>query len=96
MIRMAVGLEQLLKPVRESLGDDEVARRAVAATLQTIAERIGSDEARHLVPALPPEAAVWLFTEGRHRVSTRRSSSAGWRAARARHQRSRSGTRTLC
>jgi len=64
MIRMAVGLEQLLKPVRESLGDDEVARRAVAATLQTIAERIGSDEARHLVPALPPEAAVWLFTEG--------------------------------
>ncbi|MEV8510746.1 DUF2267 domain-containing protein [Dactylosporangium sp. NPDC051484] len=61
---MAVGLEQLLEPVRESLGDDDTARRAVAATLRTIAERIGSDEARHLVPALPPEAAEWLFTTG--------------------------------
>jgi uncharacterized protein (DUF2267 family) len=61
---MAVRLEQLVEPVRQSLGDDEVARRAVAATLQTIAERIGSDEARHVVPALPPEAAPWLFTEG--------------------------------
>ncbi|MFG2043424.1 DUF2267 domain-containing protein [Dactylosporangium sp. NPDC048998] len=60
---MAVGLEQLLAPVRESLGDDDAARQAVAATLQTIAERIGSDEARHLVPALP-EAAAWLFTSG--------------------------------
>ncbi|MER7006196.1 DUF2267 domain-containing protein [Dactylosporangium sp. NPDC000555] len=61
---MAVGLEQLLEPVRESLGDDDTARRAVAATLRTIAERIGSDEARLLVPALPPEAAEWLFTTG--------------------------------
>ncbi|WP_432832644.1 DUF2267 domain-containing protein [Dactylosporangium sp. CA-092794] len=61
---MAVGFEQLLAPVRQSLGDERAARRAVETTLRTIAERIGSDEARHLVPALPPEAAPWLFTTG--------------------------------
>lgn len=61
---MAVQYEELLRPVRQSLGDEETALRAVRATLETLAERIGKDEALHMVPALPPEVAPWLFTAG--------------------------------
>jgi uncharacterized protein (DUF2267 family) len=61
---MAVRYEELLRPVRQSLGDEETAQRAIRATLETLAERIGKDEALHLVAALPPEAGPWLFTTG--------------------------------
>ena len=62
---MAVQYQQLLRPVQESLdGDEDAAQRAVRATLQTLGERIGKDEALHLVPSLPPEVAPWLFTDG--------------------------------
>jgi uncharacterized protein (DUF2267 family) len=58
-----VQYEELLRPVRESIdGDADAAERAVRATLQTLAERIGKDEALHLAPALPPQAAPWLYT----------------------------------
>jgi len=57
--------EEFLQPVRDSVdGDAEAAEQALRATLQTLAERIGRDEALHVVPALPPQAAPWLYTTG--------------------------------
>jgi uncharacterized protein (DUF2267 family) len=57
--------EEFLQPVRDSVdGDAEAAEQAVRATLQTLAERIGKDEALHVVPALPPQVAPWLYATG--------------------------------
>jgi uncharacterized protein (DUF2267 family) len=57
--------EQFLQPVRDSVdGDEQAAEQAVRATLQTLAERIGKDEALHVVPALPPQVAPWLYATG--------------------------------
>jgi uncharacterized protein (DUF2267 family) len=57
--------EELLQPVRDSVdGDAEAAEQALRATLQTLAERIGRDEALHVVPALPAQVAPWLYTTG--------------------------------
>lgn len=57
--------EEFLQLVRDNVdGDKDAAEQAVRATLQTLAERIGKDEALHVVPALPAQAAPWMYTTG--------------------------------
>jgi uncharacterized protein (DUF2267 family) len=51
--------------VAEAVGADERrAERAIAATLETLAERIDRGEARHLAAHLPAELAPWIATHG--------------------------------
>jgi uncharacterized protein (DUF2267 family) len=51
---------------RDAALDREAAERATRATLQTLAERVGRYEARHIVPQLPPELGGWFFAEVGH------------------------------
>ena len=51
--------------VQESLGvDRDRAERAVDATLRTLADRLSTEQARHLTELLPPELAPALFHVG--------------------------------
>jgi uncharacterized protein (DUF2267 family) len=55
--------ERFLTIVQGAAGvTPESAERAIRATLQTLAERIGADEARDLAGQLAPEVAPWLAT----------------------------------
>jgi uncharacterized protein (DUF2267 family) len=44
--------------------DNDTAGRAIRATLSTLGERIGADEGRRLVIALPPEIGPLLYAAG--------------------------------
>lgn len=51
--------------VAQATGDDrELALRAIRATLETLAERLGLDEAGHLAAQLDPELGAWLHPPG--------------------------------
>ncbi|MER7006417.1 DUF2267 domain-containing protein [Dactylosporangium sp. NPDC000555] len=67
--------------------------RAVRATLETLAERIGKDEALHLVPALPLEVAPWLFTASPAQRFDAADFVSRWLTGRTRRSRRRSGMR---
>jgi uncharacterized protein (DUF2267 family) len=57
--------DALIGFVAQAIGADrDVAERAARAVLATLGERIGADEARHLVTHLPAELGPSLFTEG--------------------------------
>jgi uncharacterized protein (DUF2267 family) len=49
---------------RAGAGDRESAEWATRATLATLAERLGADEARHLVAELPAQLGGWAFAAG--------------------------------
>ena len=55
--------ERFATLVQDAAGiDDAHARRAIAATLATLAERLDPGEARDLADEVPPELAPWLAT----------------------------------
>jgi uncharacterized protein (DUF2267 family) len=57
--------DDFVTSVAQALGAGrERAERAIEATLQTVAERIGRGEARDLMEQLPAELAPWLSTSG--------------------------------
>ncbi|MDT4932738.1 MAG: hypothetical protein QOK11_630 [Pseudonocardiales bacterium] len=57
--------EQFIKTVQDVLGmDRDGAERATQATLRTLADRLSTDQARHLVELLPPELGPALFHFG--------------------------------
>jgi uncharacterized protein (DUF2267 family) len=62
---------------------DEDARKAIAATLETLKERLAGEEPSNLAAQLPPEIAPYVDAEGEGRPSRWRSSTSGWRKKRA-------------
>jgi uncharacterized protein (DUF2267 family) len=63
---LAIDNEEFVTAVADMLGGDRaVAERAIDATLRTLAERLSTEQARHLVELLPPELGPALFHVGR-------------------------------
>lgn len=61
----AMEYEEFINLVEQTVGGDrEAAERATHATLQTLGERLGKDEALHLTSHLDPVLGPWLFTAG--------------------------------
>jgi uncharacterized protein (DUF2267 family) len=57
--------DQFISAVQDLLdADRDRARRAAEATLQTLADRLSAEQARHLVDLLPPELGPLLFHVG--------------------------------
>jgi uncharacterized protein (DUF2267 family) len=68
--------EQFVTLVEQNLAAGrERAGRAIKATLQTLAERIASGEARDLAEELSDELAPWVATQPMPSASTSTSSS---------------------
>jgi uncharacterized protein (DUF2267 family) len=64
-IQACMDYDQFVTTVEQALDIGRSrAERAIQATLQTVAERIGKGEARQLAAELPPELAPWLATTG--------------------------------
>jgi uncharacterized protein (DUF2267 family) len=60
----AVDIERFLSTVERRLHTDRPgAQQAVAATLETLAERLSPGEVRDLVEQLPLDLSVWLLTD---------------------------------
>jgi uncharacterized protein (DUF2267 family) len=57
--------EEIIEETRRASGGltGEAAERAAQATLQTLAERLPSGEARHILAELPAELKPWIYTE---------------------------------
>jgi uncharacterized protein (DUF2267 family) len=64
-MEFAVDYEAFIAAAQESLGvDRDRAERATRATLRTLAGRLSTEEAKHLVELLPPELGPLLFHVG--------------------------------
>jgi uncharacterized protein (DUF2267 family) len=57
--------EEIIEEIGRAAGGlgKEAAERAAQATLQTLADRIPREEARHVVRELPDELKPWIFTD---------------------------------